>query len=672
MSFPLDLTITGKPTPRTNERPGSGRKPQRPLSANRARSTKSNIFGDYEDDRKVEKTERRPTARVKSAPSHKTKDVKSPYDSLKGASVISKSELEAVKSITSTEDSEDKRAQIRHPAPEGVPKLQLGNLIDKDNRLQKPVDDYKPSIATPNSASSVDWGTPLNSRRPPSGKKPKGGGWQVNQSRPVKPISTPKPKKHDDVPSLDLQLSKSNEGLKELTKVARMVHEDLKIEYMGAPKKVQAAHDEEKVLDNQFGNSELEDDERQPENDTKNAAIDLNKLGESRKKHFVEETLLVDQLTRSAISAKPFTPNTPDPLDSRQKRHRDLFSSSSPITGPSSDSSLLKRLRFGARILTRNGHDAHREINGFFFPNDGTITMYEFRQFGTRSNALPFIQRGSYNHIKGPRKGRQFTLLDIQPGRDLQFRTENQASLPDSLKGKPIIAFRITEVDGTAKEKLLFDGCRTPKERSERESWIDSYESAEEKQRKEILIALRGSIQKKLKKRAVKTVVNLGKHFRKMNKSGDGALDKDVLIAALHEFRIEVPEECLDIIWQTVDTNEHGKVDYDEFVRKFLGDMNEYRKMLVRKAFARLDTSKNGWTAKDNLKKFFNGRKHPRVVSGELSEQIVINEFFSNFEETEKKGEVSYSEFEDYYEGLSIQVDTDEEFTAIMRSSWGV
>ena len=33
---------------------------------------------------------------------------------------------------------------------------------------------------------------------------------------------------------------------------------------------------------------------------------------------------------------------------------------------------------------SRNGHDALREINGFFFPSDQTITMYEFRQFGTR------------------------------------------------------------------------------------------------------------------------------------------------------------------------------------------------------------------------------------------------------------------------------------------------
>ena len=52
-----------------------------------------------------------------------------------------------------------------------------------------------------------------------------------------------------------------------------------------------------------------------------------------------------------------------------------------------------------------------------------------------------------------------------------------------------------------------------------------------------------GNLQERLKKRAVKTVTNLSKYFRKMDKSGDGLLNKDELRAALHEFRLELPEE---------------------------------------------------------------------------------------------------------------------------------
>ena len=83
MSFPLDLTITGKPTPRTTERPGSGRKPQRPLSANRAKSLKSNIFGGGGDEA-GRSSPGRPTTRVKSAPIRKEREEKPHESAFKG------------------------------------------------------------------------------------------------------------------------------------------------------------------------------------------------------------------------------------------------------------------------------------------------------------------------------------------------------------------------------------------------------------------------------------------------------------------------------------------------------------------------------------------------------------------------------------------------------------
>ena len=34
--------------------------------------------------------------------------------------------------------------------------------------------------------------------------------------------------------------------------------------------------------------------------------------------------------------------------------------------------------------LCSNGRDVHRELCGFFFLSDGSITVYEFRQFGKK------------------------------------------------------------------------------------------------------------------------------------------------------------------------------------------------------------------------------------------------------------------------------------------------
>ena len=66
----------------------------------------------------------------------------------------------------------------------------------------------------------------------------------------------------------------------------------------------------------------------------------------------------------------------------------------SPAKGSNTENALAKRVRFGARIVTKNGRDAHRELNGFFFPVDNTITLYEFHQFGTR-----FVYKNGKHYI---------------------------------------------------------------------------------------------------------------------------------------------------------------------------------------------------------------------------------------------------------------------------------
>lgn len=96
-----------------------------------------------------------------------------------------------------------------------------------------------------------------------------------------------------------------------------------------------------------------------------------------------------------------------------------------------------------------------------------------------RSNALPFIQRGNYVHLHGSRKGKAYSILDISAGKDLTFVTEHQSSLPDTLKTKQTASFRITEVDEENKNKLLYDGCKTLKDRALVDDMIRTYKQEE-------------------------------------------------------------------------------------------------------------------------------------------------------------------------------------------------
>ena len=52
-----------------------------------------------------------------------------------------------------------------------------------------------------------------------------------------------------------------------------------------------------------------------------------------------------------------------------------------------------------------------------------------------------------------------------------------------------------------------------------------------------------GMVRKQLQKRAVKTMMGLGQHFRRMDQSGDGLLDRHELQKALDSYHIRIPEE---------------------------------------------------------------------------------------------------------------------------------
>ena len=54
-------------------------------------------------------------------------------------------------------------------------------------------------------------------------------------------------------------------------------------------------------------------------------------------------------------------------------------------------------------------------------------------------------------------------------------------------------------------------------------------------------------VKKQLQTRAVKTMMGLGQHFRKMDRSGDGLLDRMELRSALEAYHIRIPDEASGI-----------------------------------------------------------------------------------------------------------------------------
>ncbi|EAW97297.1 calcyphosine 2, isoform CRA_b [Homo sapiens] len=324
---------------------------------------------------------------------------------------------------------------------------------------------------------------------------------------------------------------------------------------------------------------------------------------------------------------------------------------------------LSHKLQFDGRIVSRNGRDACRELIGFFFTHDQSLTIYEYRQFGkNRTNVLPFIQKSIYSHQCGRRKGKQYRLGDFYVGATLTFLSSDHLSLPESIKENTLLKLRITNID-----QIALDSLKTASMEQEDDIII------QETNDRLVFKAIQDVLKEKLHKRGVRILTGLGKYFQQLDKEGNGLLDKADFKQALKVFHLEVSEKDFESAWLILNDNGNGKVDYGEFKRGIIGEMNEYRKSYVRKAFMKLDFNKSGSVPIINIRKCYCAKKHSQVISGHSTEEEIKSSFLETLKVAcSKSDEVSYGEFEDYYEGLSIGIVDDEDFVNILRTPWGI
>ena len=311
------------------------------------------------------------------------------------------------------------RATRSRRAPQGVPKLNLSQLCEPDEEMM-PIQ-LIPSRKNSESETVRSWGSPETQRQDKEVTQPKQ--MQMNEGF-VKENATGKPQ----IPLLDLSVLSSSRKYSHDTLADIESIPSKPIPQMPARPRVGSSEPvspPKPKLTTAWGEP--------------SGAPQFPPMDDSRKLERFTEEVLDKEMGKQSVSAV-----------TRSDSYLS-FQNSVPSTRASSGSrvqpnDLTKRLRFGARILSRRGRDSARELCGFYFVGDSTMTIYEFRQFGQRSSALPFLQRRPYRHMIGELRDDQLLVGDIFSGLTLCFATANQPSLPDSLKNYPRLYLRITQV----------------------------------------------------------------------------------------------------------------------------------------------------------------------------------------------------------------------------------
>ncbi|XP_052831325.1 calcyphosin-2 isoform X1 [Octopus bimaculoides] len=407
----------------------------------------------------------------------------------------------------------------------------------------------------------------------------------------------------------------------------------------------------------------------------------MEELEESKKKEKLIETVMVDQLSRSVICDPEQDEhlNEPHSYVSHKPRgvNRFLHETSIKTRSTSTENLLSKRVKFGVRLLAHNDHDALRELMGFFFHVDNSLTIYEFRQFGKSAKALPFILRDVYPsplRLGSQTSTKFYSLSNIYPGADLEISCHNQPCLPETLKKQSIVFFRVTDVDEQEKSKILLANV-LPSDQKDVYTKMHVPKEKEEREKSLLFAKVQQIVCDKLKRRGVRTVTGLGQHYERLCQKSSAPqhfLGKSDLEEGLKVFHIELPQTSLDQLFSYLDSKGSGFVDYSLYMRAVIGEMNEYRKSFVRKAYRKMRGATKDCVNVGELKKFYRAGNQNNVFSGgELYDalQLMLSVLNKSSKETEV---IRYIEWEQYYEGLSIGIESDVDFLRILKNLWSI
>ena len=98
--------------------------------------------------------------------------------------------------------------------------------------------------------------------------------------------------------------------------------------------------------------------------------------------------------------------------------------------------------------------------------------------------------------------------------------------------------------------------------------------------------------------------------------------------------------------------------------------VNAERQDVIDAAFSRFIRDDSESIEAGDLKAAYAANLHPKVISGELSEDEVFLEFLTNFSDRNRDGRIHRDEWNAYYSKISSTIDVNSHFNQLMAQVW--
>ena len=178
--------------------------------------------------------------------------------------------------------------------------------------------------------------------------------------------------------------------------------------------------------------------------------------------------------------------------------------------------------------------------------------------------------------------------------------------------------------------------------------------------------------------RGPRGIMSLKRTFMLADDNNSKTIDFDEFLKYCFDYKIPLNDDEKISIFSQFDINGDGQINYIDFINTLIGKMNSFRFQIVTQVFNSLDINNNGFININDMKKYYNVKNHPDVINGRRSAPEVEAEFLDNIDyhfqllRTNKlgNGEITFQDFSEYYDIISMSIHSDVLFQNILVNVW--
>ena len=197
----------------------------------------------------------------------------------------------------------------------------------------------------------------------------------------------------------------------------------------------------------------------------------------------------------------------------------------------------------------------------------------------------------------------------------------------------------------------------------------------------DILIHLRSI----LIERGYTGIMSMRRTFMLMDENSSKKISFDDFDKMFKTFRYDLSEKEINNLFNYYDEGRNGYIKYDEFINDLFGNLNQFRKNVLKQVFEKLDNEEKGFITVGKIRHEYNPRGNPLVRQGKRCEDEILAEFLDVLEYhfnllIEKNEEdidvndikVDFEDFCNFYKNISLCIEDDKYFEIMVLSEWGV